>query len=159
MYLAPLPPTKTDFCISLFEQVYLLSPRPSSLSAWNEIMRALSAENNQTRVCIHFSERAWMCMFHSSLVFLPRVVKWVTAVLVSLQVGTCGNVEGGGGWVDGWVSEWWGAYEYKVAGWNLLRCLGAREASPTGLRSDWEACRCKLKAGLCWEKFSLTFPG
>lgn len=109
VYLAPLPPTKTDFCISLFEQVYLLSPRPSSLSAWNEIMRALSAENNQTRVCIHFSERAWLCMFHSSLVFLNRVVKWVTAVLVSLQVGTCGNVEGGGGWVVGglWVKGCW----------------------------------------------------
>ena len=110
MYLAPLPPTKTDFCISLFEQVYLLSPRPSSLSAWNETMRGLSAENNQTRVCIHFSERAWLRMFHSSLVFLPRVVKWVTAVLVSLQVGTCGNVEGGGGW----VGEWWGLMSTRL---------------------------------------------
>lgn len=37
--------------------IYSLSLCPSSLSARNEIIRVVSAENNQTHVCIHFSKR------------------------------------------------------------------------------------------------------
>lgn len=51
-----VPRTLAAVCCTF---IYSLSLCPSSLSARNEIILVVSAENNQTHVCIHFSKRVW----------------------------------------------------------------------------------------------------
>lgn len=93
-----------NFHLHFFFRTSLFTLPGSFLSKeWNIIIWVLSAENNHTHVCIRLGERAWLCMFHSSLVFHPHVVSRSRCCSAAPKCLVCckwahglyGNIQGG----------------------------------------------------------------
>lgn len=137
----------TDFCIFLLNK-FIYSPSAPLVSQRRMKSSEFCPQRIIRRMFVYISVSVPGCAcfiarwFSFLMLLYESLLFWCMSGV--LQRGTWALWECVGG---GLKSCWFKPFEMHL---QLYKWRG--------LWLDWGACRCELKAGLCWEKFQFDFP-